>query len=85
MSRRIATGRRTVDHVNAFETVTVVVTATAAVTGLIDFVRNGGPLRRLGRDGSVWFDHLADVPLEARPSEDALDAPIPRRPLVGRA
>ena len=41
--------------------------------------------RLAGRDGAMWFDHLADLPLEERPSEDALDAPIPRRPLHGRS
>ena len=53
--------------------------------GVLDYVRGVLPLSRLGRDGSMWFDHLADVPLDERPSEDALDAPIPRRPLVGRS
>ena len=70
---------------NALETVTILVSGGVAVLGLIDYVRNGGPLSRLGRDGSVWFDHLSDLPIDQRPSEDALDAPIPRRPLVGRS
>jgi hypothetical protein len=73
-----------VEYVNALETVTILVTAGAAVLAAVDYVRNGGPLSRLGREGAVWFDHLADMPLDQRPSEDALDAPIPRRPLVGR-
>jgi hypothetical protein len=69
---------------NALQTVTIAVTAGTAALGLVDYLRHGWPLRSLGRDGVMWFDHLADVPLEERPSEDALDAPIPRRPLHGR-
>jgi len=72
-------------RVNPIETVTVAVTAGTAVFGLVDYIRHGWPLKRLGRDGEMWFDHLADLPLEERPSEDALDAPIPRRPLYGRS
>ena len=68
-------------YVNALETVTIVVVAGTGVLGVIDYLRSGGPLTRLGRDGSVWFDHLADLPIDERPAEDALDAPIPRRPL----
>ena len=63
----------------------IVVVAGTATIGLIDYIRGGGPLGRLGRDGVVWFDHLADLPIDQRPLEDELDAPIPRRPLVGRS
>ena len=84
MSRTGGAGRPTVRVVNALETVTIVVTTGAAALGVVDYLRNGGALRRLGREGTMWFDHLSDQPLDERPSEDALDAPIPRRPLVGR-
>lgn len=67
-----------------FETVTVLTTVGAAVVGLVSFMRSGGPLAQLGRQGLLWFDHAADHALDERPSEDALDAPIPRRPLRGR-
>jgi hypothetical protein len=70
--------------VNALQTITILVVAGTAAVGLIDYLRRGGPLSRLGRDGVVWFDHLADMPIDQRPSEDQLDAPIPRRPLAGR-
>jgi hypothetical protein len=73
--------------VNALQTVTILVVAGTAIVGLIDYLRRGGPLSqlsRLGRDGVVWFDRLADLPIDQRPSEDELDAPIPRRPLTGR-
>ena len=71
-------------YVNAFETVTILVTAGGTLAGLIIAFR-GGVLSGLGRDGAMWFDHLADLPIEQRPSEDERDAPIPRRPLHGRA
>lgn len=84
MSRSVFDDRRTLDCVNALETLIVLVVAGTALVGLFDYLRHGWPLKRLGRDGQMWFDHLADLPLEQRPSEDELDAPIPRRPLYGR-
>jgi hypothetical protein len=73
-----------VETVNAFEAVTILVTAGSTLVGLVYYLRGGSPLRRFGRDGAMWFDHLADLPIEERPSEDELDAPIPRRPLFRR-
>lgn len=84
MSPTVRNQSRTVQYVNAFETVTILVTAGTVVVGLVTYLRGGGALDNLGRDGAMWFDHLADVPVEQRPSEDELDAPIPRRPLFGR-
>lgn len=69
---------------NTFELVTILVPAAALLVGAIDYVRSGAPLERLGRQGEIWFDHLHDRELGERPSEDELDAPIPRRPLRGR-
>ena len=69
---------------NAYETVTILVTAGAAVVGLLDYLRSGGAFASLGRSGSLWFDHASDSPIEQRPSEDSMDLPIPRRPLRGR-
>jgi hypothetical protein len=69
---------------NAYETVTILVTAGAAVVGLIDYVRSGGAFSSASHAGTLWFDHAADQPIEDRPSEDAVDLPIPRRPLRGR-
>ena len=68
----------------AYETVTVLVTVGALVVGAIDYLRSGSALAQLGRQGSMWFDHAADAAIADRPSEDAMDAPIPRRPLRGR-
>ena len=76
--------RRNLGHVNAFEMVTILVVVGTVVVGLADYLRFGGALKRLGRNGTIWFDHLADLPIDARPSEDEQDAPIPRRPLRGR-
>jgi hypothetical protein len=69
---------------NVYETVTILVTVGTAVVGLVDHLRSGGPLTQLGRQGAWWFEHPADRPISERPSEDQIDAPIPRRPLRGR-
>jgi len=69
---------------NAYETVTILVTAGAAVVGAVDYLRSGGAFASAGRTGGLWFDHAADQPIDQRPSEDAVDLPIPRRPLRGR-
>ena len=69
---------------NAYETVTILVTAGAAAFGLVDYLRSGGSFGATGRVGSFWFDHVNDQPIAQRPSEDAVDLPIPRRPLRGR-
>ena len=71
-------------YMNAYETVTIMVTAGAAVVGLVDYLRSGGAFGAAGRVGTFWFDHAADQPIDQRPSEDAVDLPIPRRPLRGR-
>jgi hypothetical protein len=67
-----------------FEAVTIITTIGAAVAGAVGYVRSGGPLAQLGRQGRLWFDHVADRPLAEAPSEDDPDLPIPRRPLRGR-
>jgi hypothetical protein len=54
------------------------------VVGAFDYVRRGGPLAQLGRMGGLWFDHADDHAIADRPSEDQIDAPIPRRRLRGR-
>jgi hypothetical protein len=70
---------------SSYETLTILVTVGAAVVGLVDYLRSGGPLAQLAhREGRLWFDHADERPLEERPSEDEPDAPIPRRPLRGR-
>ena len=69
---------------NAYETVTILVTAGAVVVGLVDYLRSGGAFASSGRNGTLWFDHSTDRPIEQRPSEDAVDLPIPRRPVRGR-
>jgi hypothetical protein len=79
--------RRFPDYVSpmsAYETVTILVVVGTVLIGALSFLRHGGPLAQLGRQGSLWFDHLADWTIAERPSEDQLDAPIPRPPLRGR-
>ena len=72
------------DGMTAYETVTILVVVGTVVVGVVDYLRSGGPLTQLGRVGTLWFDHLADRSVSDRPSEDQIDAPIPRRPLRGR-
>jgi hypothetical protein len=67
-----------------FEIVTIVATVGAAVAGAYGYLRGGGPLAQLGRQGEFWFEHVSDRPLSEAPSEDQVDLPIPRRPLRGR-
>ncbi len=67
-----------------FETVTIVATIGGAIAGTWGYLRGGGPLANLGRQGTLWFEHVTDRPLADVPSEDQVDLPIPRRPLRGR-
>lgn len=69
---------------SGFETVTIVATVGAAVAGTWAYLRGGGPLAELGRQGALWFEHVTDRPLAEAPSDDQVDLPIPRRPLRGR-
>jgi hypothetical protein len=69
---------------NAFEVVTFVVAVLALAIAVLLYLRLQGVLSQLGRRGGNWFDHAGDMPLEEQPSEDAVDAPIPKRPLRGR-
>lgn len=68
-----------------FETVTIVATVGAVVAGTWGYLRGGGPLANLGRQGALWFEHVSDRPLADVPSDDEVDLPIPRPPLRGRA
>ena len=69
---------------NTFEVVTLVVGVLAIALAATRYFRTGRVLRQLGRGGQMWFDHAEDQDLEARPSEDERDDPIPKRPLRGR-
>ncbi len=84
MSPTPATPRPTLNYMYGFEAVTIVTTVGAGIAGVVSYLRSGGPLAQLGRQGLLWFDHSADRPLDQLPSEDAIDSPIPRRPLRGR-
>lgn len=84
MSPIASRARRTFNVMYGFETVTIVATVGAAAAGLWGYVRGGGPLAQLGRQGTLWFEHVTDRPLAEVPSDDQVDLPIPRRPLRGR-
>jgi hypothetical protein len=69
---------------NAFEAVTFVVAVAAILLAVYSYLRLNRVLGELGRRGGNWFDRAEDLPIEDRPSEDDVDAPIPKRPLRGR-
>ena len=69
---------------NAFEIVTVAVTFLSLAVCLTRYFRPGRALADLGHQGAVWFDRREDREFGERPTEDAVDAPIPHRPLRGR-
>ena len=69
---------------NAFEIVTLAVSAIAIALSATSYFRISRVLDRLGRSGQAWFDHADDASVADRPSEDSRDAPIPKRPLRGR-
>jgi hypothetical protein len=69
---------------STFEIVTIAVCGVAAAISLLSYFRPGRALDELGRTGVMWFEHSDERPLADRPSEDALDAQIPRRPLRAR-
>jgi hypothetical protein len=69
---------------NAFEMVTVAVTFLSLAVCFTGYFRPGRVAGDLGQQGSMWFDHPGDRELGERPLEDAVDAPIPHRPLRGR-
>ncbi len=69
---------------STFEIVTVAVTFLSIAACFTRYFRPGRVLADLGHQGSMWFDHQEDLAFDERPIEDALDAPIPHRPLRGR-
>jgi hypothetical protein len=70
---------------NAFEIVTFAVAVVAIVIAIFSYLRLRNVLSQLGRRGGLWFDHADDLPVQDKPVEDEVDAPIPQRPLRGRA
>jgi hypothetical protein len=66
------------------EVITLVVTIGGillAATPLLNVCR---ALSSIGHNGQFWFDHSVEQDLAARPSEDANDAPLPRRRIRAR-
>jgi hypothetical protein len=69
---------------SAFEIVTFGVAIVAIIVAIASYLRLNSVLSEPGRRGGLWFDRADDLPVENRPVEDDLDAPIPQRPLRGR-
>lgn len=69
---------------NAFEIVIVAVAVVAILLSFTRYFRTGRVLAELGRSGSMWFEHEEDREIDDRPGEDAVETPIPRRPLRTR-
>lgn len=71
--------------VNPFEIITIVVGIGGFVVAATPYFRIGRTLDDLGRQGQMWFESPQERGLDVQPSEDAVDDPIPRRPLRSRA
>jgi hypothetical protein len=71
--------------VNTFEIITIAVGVGGIVLAATPWFSVGRALGELGRQGQAWFESPTDRALEVQPSEDAMDAPIPRRPLRARS
>jgi hypothetical protein len=69
---------------STFEIVTFAVTFLSIAVCFTRWFRPGRVLADLGHQGSVWFAHPEDLDPDERPIEDAVDAPIPQRPLRAR-
>jgi hypothetical protein len=69
---------------STFEVVVFAVTFLSFAVCLTRYFRPGRALADLGHQGSMWFDHPNDLAIDQRPIEDAIDAPIPHRPLRAR-
>ena len=67
-----------------FEITTIVVGAAGIAACFTSYFHPLRALADLGHNGRSWFDHADDAELASRPTEDAVDAPIPRRPLRTR-
>ena len=60
---------------SAFLVVIIIVAAVAAVVALLRASGALGGTARVRR-GETWIDHPDDIPVEDRPSEDAVDDPV---------
>ena len=68
----------------AFEIITIGVGVAGSALCASAWFRPKATLSELGHQGGMWFDHAEDQQLADRPPEDAVDAPIPFRPLRSR-
>ena len=69
---------------STFAIVTIAVTFLSLAVCFTRYFRPGRVLADLGHQGSTWFHHQEDLAIDERPIEDAVDAPIPHRPLRAR-
>jgi hypothetical protein len=69
---------------STFEIVVFVVAFLSIALCFTRYFRPGRALADLGQQGFMWFDHQEDHAIDERPAEDAVDSPIPHRPLRAR-
>lgn len=69
---------------SAFEIVIFAVALIAAALSLTRYFWPARALADMGRLGTTWFENPEERELAERPSDDAKDAPIPRRRLRAR-
>ena len=68
----------------AIEIVTIAVAVVSIALCFTRFFRVSSVMADLGRQGSMWFEHQEDREVAERPGEDAVDSPLPHRPLRAR-
>lgn len=68
----------------AFEIVTIAVAVISLALCLTRYFRISTVLSGLGRQGTMWFEHHEDRDVKDQPTEDAVDSPLPHRPLRSR-
>jgi hypothetical protein len=69
---------------STFEIVTFAVTFLGIALCFTRYFSPNRALAELGHQGTVWFDHQEDAEIADRPADDAVDSPIPHRPLRAR-
>lgn len=69
---------------SAFEIVILAVALISAALSLTRYFWPGRVLADMGRYGATWFERPEERELADLPSDDAQDAPIPRRKLRAR-
>jgi hypothetical protein len=68
---------------SAFEVVLIIVAVLGIAAACTGYFRSQNVVRELG-ESPRSFAHPEDRPVNERPSEDARDEPLPKRPVRGR-